>query len=211
MDKKIQFIQEFIDKCDDIINNQDSKKAKELENEIIGVFSNEISKLTSCLELSSITPHLEGRNPNYLKDIHLLKMKLMNYIRNLESQIKESEYKLELARLQAQGVNINNSNTANNSNNSSSNAKVDSTAIITLDQVSETISQIPEQYLTASQKEELELKLESLEENKNSKDKEKVKGKFTDVLKFISDKAEAGIAVLPYIAQIANYIAPIFK
>ncbi|WP_409966864.1 hypothetical protein RFF05_09420 [Bengtsoniella intestinalis] len=87
-----------------------------------------------------------------------------------------------------------------------SNTQTQNTSIvITIEQAFEAIQTIPEDVLSGDEKDELEDKLSAVETAKNGKDKGKLAAKIGAVLKYITDKGiEVGIAVLPYLGEIAK-------
>lgn len=80
-----------------------------------------------------------------------------------------------------------------------------------LDQTIENIHFIPETVLSKSDMDILEDKLSAFELILKKKDKAKLFDKLGRVIKFVADKGvEVGIAVLPYLGEIAKYI-PVLK
>lgn len=76
---------------------------------------------------------------------------------------------------------------------------------VTIDQVFDAIKKIPKEVLQQDEKDELEDKLSAVEAAKNVKDKGKLAAKIGAVMKYIVDKGiEVGIAVLPYLGEIAR-------
>ena len=116
---------------------------------------------------------------------------------NIELEEQKRKDEIELARLKQGNINV--SATANNSNEISIN--------ITLEQAIECINQIPDDILTKEEKGDLEDKLSGIDTAVKSGKKEKAKEKILAVLKFLIDKgADALIAILPYLAQMAGLI-----
>ena len=129
--------------------------------------------------------------------IQKVKAKLINYKDNIELEEQKRKDEIELARLKQGNINV--SATANNSNEISIN--------ITLEQAIECINQIPDDILTKEEKGDLEDKLSGIDTAVKSGKKEKAKEKILAVLKFLIDKgADALIAILPYLAQMAGLI-----
>ncbi len=200
---KLELIQGFISRCDKAIENNDKLMAKELQTEIIGVFDKEIPGLRSMLDNYSV--YLNGHTVDWLGDIKLLRVKLLNHLINLQEQERDKNRELEIAKLKA--VQINNTNTAANANQNaaSADAQASANAQLTFEQVIEMITELPEEVLSAEEKEMLEDKLAAVEANKKAKSKGKLAEKVGTVLKYIADKGvEVLIAVLPYLGQIAQ-------
>lgn len=126
--------------------------------------------------------------PNYLA----YKEDLKTMIRKLElycAKLKDS-----LTHTPSSGIHINNSPSI------SANATINQT--ITLAQTLQSIQEIPSFSLSDEDKERLEELLASIEGLKNV-NKEKAKGKISEVLWFLADKGiDAGIAVLPWILEV---------
>lgn len=176
---KIEMLEYYIHWADEIVAANDIAAAKSFQNEVIAVYDSEIQNIRGQLD-NYPTVFINGRTVDYIGDVRLLKAKLMNYRNNLQSGL----YK-EL--LPGGGTNI------------SVNQEVNSTISISLEQVIETVQQIPDKDLTAEDKEILIGKLASMADAKDKTSKwEKAKG----ILKWLGDKGvQVGIAALPYIAQ----------
>lgn len=85
-------------------------------------------------------------------------------------------------------------------NQTTANATINQT--ITLAQTLQSIQEIPSSSLSDEDRERLEELLASIEGLKNI-NKEKTKGKISEVLRFLADKGtDAGIAVLPWILEV---------
>jgi len=186
---KLELIEEYLDKCDAVLYNKNPRHAELLEDEILGVFSAEIDNIRERLDLYNAVGSVD-----YLKDISLLKQKLVNYKMNLLEEQKKRTYELELARLKQPSV----TNVAN--------AHQTQTTVIDVKiDIEQTIKQVEEistETLSFEDKEKLKEYLYSLEGIKASKNKNLFWEKTKDVLKFLADKgADAAIAMLPYIIQ----------
>lgn len=129
-----------------------------------------------------------NKTPNYLA----YKEDLETMIRKLElycAKLKDS-----LAHTPSSSIHINNNPSI------SANATINQT--ITLKQTLQSIQEIPSFSLSDEDKEILEELLASIEGLKNI-NKEKTKGKISEVLRFLADKGtDAGIAVLPWILEV---------
>ena len=85
MEEKIRTIDGYIEHLEDSISTGDSKKAENLQTEIIAVFEPEIDGLKVNLDNYNVS-HLYLNNPvDYIGDAKLLKAKLQNYKLNLAS------------------------------------------------------------------------------------------------------------------------------
>ena len=194
---KIDTLNDYIEKCDGIKIMRDEKYAngyaKNLQDEIIGVYSDEIKNIT--YQLDSYAPHtyVNGMVIDYIGDIAKLRAKLINYRDNLELGLSKGAVKRA-----GQTKNINQSNT--NSATASSN--------ISFEQVVKNISEINDSILSEEEKELLQGKLLSIEKLKSSgEDKNKLWEKAKSVIGWILDKGvDVAIASLPYIMQVLQNI-----
>ena len=194
---KIDTLNDYIEKCDGIKIMRDEKYAngyaKNLQDEIIGVYSDEIKNIT--YQLDSYAPHtyVNGMVIDYIGDIAKLRAKLINYRDNLELGLSKGAVKRA-----GQTININQSNT--NSATASSN--------ISFEQVVKNISEINDSILSEEEKELLQGKLLSIEKLKSSgEDKNKLWEKAKSVIGWILDKGvDVAIASLPYIMQVLQNI-----
>ncbi|MCQ2286641.1 MAG: hypothetical protein MJZ76_07180 [Bacteroidales bacterium] len=182
-ESKIEFIQSFIDRCDECIVSKNVDNAKKLQKEIISTFSSDISQITSQLDSYAAYHSLNKINGwndppvKYIDDLVLLKNRLIKLKLDLQEPIKENMQVplISLTQVQNQTTNVN----------------IDFEATISI------IERLPESSLNVEDKEILLGKLASLKGclDKNSK-WEKCKG----LLKWLADKSvDAAIAVLPYI------------
>ena len=189
---KISYIDEYIERCSRIIDEKDSASAKSLSSEIIGVFSHEISNITG--ELDAYMNHYSYESTDYLGDIRILKQKLLNHKYNLQLEKDKMAHELELARLRQPTI------TAHAESNQSQVQSTSNNISITIENTISKIDEIPEETLSADDKEKLKEYLYSLEGMRASKNKTKFWDKAKEVLKFIADKsADTAIALLPYI------------
>lgn len=178
MDKtllKIGFIEDYIRRCDDASGDE----AKTLAYEIVNAFYGDVKWQTSYPE------NLGLRN---------LKAILNNLLADIEWKIMQMEHESELARLKQPLV------SAHAESSPVQNQSVNIT--ISLEQTLSLIDEIPENKLSADDKEALREKLYSLEGVKSTKDKTKIWEKAKEVLKFLADKgADAAIAALPLVGR----------
>lgn len=189
---KISYIDEYIERCNRIINAKDYDGADSLSDEIIGVFSNEISNITN--KLDAYTRHYEYEVIDYLRDVGLLRQKLLNYKLNLQLEKDKMAHDIELAKLHQPTI------TAHAESNQSQVQSTSTNISITIENTIRKIDEIPKETLSADDKEKLKEYLYSLEGMRVSKNKAKFWDTTKEVLKFIVDKgADAAIALLPYI------------
>ena len=177
---KIEMLEYYIRRAEEIINDKDAVAAKQFQREVIAVYDTEIPGIRGQLDNYSLSNFYGGSQPDYLGDAVLLKAKLMNYLNNLQTGL----YKVLLKN---DGTQINVSQEMNNA------------TLITLEQVINVVNQISEDSLSAVDKELLAGKLATLTAEKDKKTKwDKAK----EILKWLGDKTvEVGVAALPYIAQ----------
>ena len=191
---KILYIDEYIERCNRIIDAKDSASADLLSDEIIGVFSDEISNITD--KLDAYNYHGDYEITNYLGDIKLLRQKLLNYKFNLQLEQDKMANNLEIARLSQPSI------TAHAESNQSQVQSTSTNISITIESTIRKIDEIPSETLSADDKEKLKEYLYSLEGMRVSKNKAKFWDKTKEVLKFTIDKgADAAIALLPYIVN----------
>lgn len=189
---KISYIDEYIERCNRIIESKDSASADSLSDEIIGVFSDEIGNITD--KLDAYMSHYSHESTDYLGDVALLRQKLLNYKFNLQQEKDKMAHELELARLRQPTI------TAHAESNQSQVQSTSNNISITIENTIKKIDEIPEENLSADDKEKLKEYLYSLEGMRVSKNKAKFWDKAKEVLKFLVDKgADAAITILPYI------------
>lgn len=190
---KTSIISSYISKCNKIIENKNINEAKLLISEIVAVYNKEIPNITDNLE-----SYWYETNPNYIKDITLIKAQLSNYKSNIKTF----------------GRNIENTSTILNiNNNSSSNSltKVENNIAITLEQTIEVINKIPKSILSDEEKEELEDKLAGLQSAIESKDKDKIGKKIINVVKYAIEKGPTVyVAISSFINFIIQKVVPMF-
>lgn len=200
---KIESLCDYIKQCDKCISNSDRNEAERLLCKILGVYSDEITNISNELDMYSY--HLDGETVDYLRDIEMIKAKLVNYKDNLELNETQQVKEIEKLKLQQSVMTINNS--ATNSNQNSSYSVATSNVKVSFEQVIENINELPNDILTQDEKDELEDKLAGIESALKKKDKVKLSAKLGGVVKYIADKSfEVGIAVLPYLGEVAKYI-----
>lgn len=197
-DNKIKYIKGYIDKCDNAYHEVKGSPEK-LCSEIISIFESEIPTITSGLEMYGY-----GSNPRYDLDLCVLKEKLQLYVYNLEGEKDNQEKELEKLRLQQAMFTVNNQNTNTSSSTSSASATVE----VTIEQIHENITKMPEDVLSSEEKEQLKDLIDLLEADKKRKNNEGICKKLQNILKFIAEKSvEVSIAVLPYLGQISTMIS----
>lgn len=182
MEEKIAIIDEYISQADQIIACEDIELAEKFQNEVVSVYHGEIAEISVGLDNYSFSICESSRQPDFLGDVKLLKMKLINYKSNLKSGL----FKV-LGNGEGMAITV------------AQNATQNTTVAVTFEQTVRNIQKIPDNILSAEGKDALNGKLATIsaEEDKQSR-WDKVK----DVLKWLGDKSvEVGIAALPYIAE----------
>lgn len=190
---KIEFIESYIKRCDEIIESGNEREADKLQDEIIGTFESEIKDIRSLLDNYR---GFWGENlpVDFIGDLKLLKQKLLNYVMNLKEEEKKMKYELELARLKQPQI----SNYAEALQTQSTEITINTT--ININQSLEMIDKIPEEKLSLEDKDNLKKQLTFLEGIKATQNKNEFWKYAKGVLKFIADKgADAAIAAMPYI------------
>ena len=105
MEEKIRTIDGYIEHLEDSISTGDSKKAENLQTEIIAVYEPEIDGLKVNLDNYNVS-HLYSNSPvDYIGDAKLLKAKLQNYKLNLASGLYKPFQSAEGAVTVTQHVN----------------------------------------------------------------------------------------------------------
>ena len=189
---KIEMIDQYIDKCEKCVENNDPNEAKIIENTILGIFTKDISGIRTGLDRFSARVVAPGSavKYDYLGDVMLLKAKLEVY----KAELEENE-PIHNSPL----ISINNVNKNTNTNS----VEIE----LNYDELIQIINSIPGDQLSNSEKEMLEDKINSVELQISKKDREKASAKLLGVLKFIADKSvDVGIALLPYMGKIAMAI-----
>lgn len=190
---KLDFLDSYIKRCDEVIVANDYNAAKILQTQIISTFENEIKNIKSELDNYSMAGLYEsGRRVDFLGDLRLLKQKLENYHHNIQEEEKRRDYELELARLSQPVISASAEATQTVNNTIKFN--------VSICEVVDKIDGISADQLSNCDKEKIKEYLYSLEGIKATKDKNKFWNKAKELLKYLLDKGiEVGIAVLPYI------------
>lgn len=187
---KIDTLNGYIEKCDQTLKSKDLKYAEQLQDEIVGVYSEEIKNITYQLDNYAPRLYVGGPRPkiDFLGDIEKLKAKLSNYRDNLE---------LELSRATAKKAGPTFNISQNNSNSATSNSS------ISFEQTLKEINALDESVFSEDEKELLQGKLFSIENlKKEGADKNKLWDKAKNIIGWLLDKSvDVGIAALPYIIQ----------
>ena len=192
---KIEFIESYINRCDEVVVSKSTADAKILQSEIIGVFQSEITDIKNKLDnYSGLGFFDKDHQVDFIGDIKLIKQKLINYAINIQRGQAKIEYELELARLKQPQI------SAYAEANPTQTATATSNVAITIEQAIKQLDEISEDSLSANDKDILKEYLFSLEGIKAAKDKKKFWSKAKEILIFIADKgADAAIATLPLI------------
>ena len=196
--EKYELVTNYIFRCDEILEGLLDFPAKDLVSEIVAVFQNEISNIATELPAFRF-----GGTENHMKDLIILKAILINYSANLKREDEIRKNDLEKLKLQQSIMTINNTN----HNEASTEANVNVTVVVTVNQAIESINSLPNDVLSKEEKESLEEKVASLELLTKSGDKEKASKKLGSILKYVADKGIAvGIALLPYFGEISKLL-----
>lgn len=190
---KLDFIDEYIKRCDEILTANNYSAAKDIQTEIISTFENEIPSIRGELDNYSMAGvYQNNRTVDFLGDLKLLKKKLENYYFNIQEEDKRREYSLELARLSQPVVTA----------SAESNPVVYNTIQVSLTNVMEQLDKMATEEISDGDKNAIKELLYSLEGIKSTKDKHKFWEKAKCVLVKILDKGiDVGIAILPYITN----------
>lgn len=187
---KLDFIKEYIDRCDEILTANNYNAAKEIQTEIISTFESEIPSISGELDNYPIVASQSDRKVDFLGDLKLLKKKLENYYYNIQEENKKREYSLELARLSQPIVTA----------SAEANPVVNNTIQVSLTNVMEKLDKVATEEISEEDKNIIKELLYSLEGIKSTKDKHKFWEKAKYVLEKLLDKGiNVGIAILPYI------------
>ncbi|MGX8834725.1 hypothetical protein ACWG0P_10975 [Amedibacillus sp. YH-ame6] len=192
---KLEYVHGYIDKCNMVIKSNNIKEAELLQDEIIGIFENEIKEIRNML--SAYSPlAFDEKNVDYIKDIELLKQKLTNYYYNMEDAKEKRDYELELAKLKQPQV------SAYAESNPIQSSILKANLTVNLEQTIEKLNNLSEDELSTKEKEELKKRIVSLEDSRSKGDKNKSWEIIKEILKFIADKGvDVAIASLPFIAS----------
>lgn len=186
---KLEFIEFYIRSCDAVINCEYVDGARELQDEIIGVFGSEIPDIKNKLKSYGPKDQID-----FIGDIKLIKQKLINYEINFQNIQNKMKYDLELARLKQPQL------SAHAEANPTQTATATANVTVTVEQAIKQIDKISEDSLSNIDKDKLKEYLYSLEGIKAARDRNKLWVKAKEILKFIADKgADAAIAGLPFI------------
>ena len=177
-ENKIAWINQHIDKCDEVIKGKRVSEAKALQRMLLSIFSPELPQMGANLDKGN----LKTGEIDYLNNIEILKGILSNYILNLRSGLYKPFQKNAERNLQQ---------TATQS--------TENKVCVTITQTAEIINQLPNTALASDEKEVLNGKLMAIE---TAADKPTRWEKAKDTLKWIAEKGiEVGIAALPYIVE----------
>ena len=190
MNSKIELINSYIKRCDDVINRQAFNAARPLFREIHSVFGKELPNWWDDLQSNygRAIPGWENRNPFWFDDLPLIKAKLINYAATLETKIAPTR----------PAINIVNNNTANataqNTIDFETSIKVAQYKISEMESLSEHDTQ------------EALQKLNELLEIAKSKDSKKSKwSKIGVFFKWIADKSvDLAVAFIPALVQVVS-------
>lgn len=188
---KLSLLDEYIAQLQTAISNKDNEDCKRLQKQIVAVYGKEIEGLTDRLDNYSTGAYYGSRAVDYIGDASLLHAILINYKTNLASGL----YRV----IQSKDGAVNVTQTVHQ--------EVETEITISLEQTISAINDIPEETLSADDKEVLCGKLSSLSVMKN-RDKTARWEKAKDIIKWVLDKGiDVAIAALPYILQALTGIA----
>lgn len=188
---KIDTLNGYIEECDKAIknNNADAELVQRITSIYIGEIMNIAFGLTSSF-----------RSYPKINDIIILRERLINLRDNIEMEEAKAERQLEMLKLQS-------SISITNNNNSASTSSANATVTVSITNAIERLQALPDTTISQEDKDALEEKLAALQVALDNRDNDKAKLKLTNVLKYIGDKCvDAGIAVLPYLGQVATTI-----
>lgn len=176
MEQKAEMINEYIARIEDAISKNDQNEAGDLVREIVGVYEAEIEGLGR---------HLSFYSGGYeIDNAKKVRARLKNYVLNLQAGLYKP--------FQDKGA-ITVTQTAEQ--------KVETVVQVSLEQTVKLINELPEETLSADDKEKLNGKLAGLSAQ-NGMDKATRWETAKSVLKWIADKSvEVGLAALPYIME----------
>ena len=94
---KFEQLEDYINQANEILESNDTAKAKRYCQRIIALFSNEIQYLEYKLDATSSEPYTEDRPIDYMGDLEILKEKLINY----QIELQEKAANITLEKLQS--------------------------------------------------------------------------------------------------------------
>ncbi|MCX8075248.1 MAG: hypothetical protein N2749_06675 [Clostridia bacterium] len=211
--KKIEIINEYINKCNEVIELEDKNKASQLQDEIIAVYSPEIEDIVNGLDnYSGRGLYDESFRTDFIKDLNLLRAKLINYKSNIEMNeerdirsLKNKEYDVEVLRYKQLIINNTNNNntTVSNNNNNITNA------VLTIDNVLKRINQIKEnEKMSEIDKENMISNINEVKALILQGNNEKANSKLKDFVKFIIDKAiPIGADIILQLGTVTDFLS----
>ncbi|MGN1381700.1 MAG: hypothetical protein ACI4W2_02660 [Eubacterium sp.] len=188
-DEKIKLLDSYIDECTNCLQIGSEKKAQEIIDEFIAVFSGEIPAIIRGLK----SREYGSDGHPYLEDIEIVRRKLEKHKTDVKKAADDKEYDLKIA--EAKSTKISNSNTQSMSVN------------ISLEQVCRAIEE--EQKDNRLSKEDVEKLQDLLGQVELAKAKKKgVWEKVKPAFAFLLDKgADALIAAGPYLLNALKSIS----
>lgn len=201
---KISFIKDYVDQCIEILENEDSKQAKNINGIIVETFLNEIDNIHYGLDNYNGLALYDNSLPDYLGDTKKLKVKMQNYMYDLKRQ--DEIYRMELEKLRLQSSNVSNIFNNKNSNENTTNISL-SVSINT--HINNTLQLIDDdKKLSSNEKQELQILLMDLQSDIVKKDEDSAKGKLKSVIATLMDKGtDTLINLLPNIGSISTYLS----
>lgn len=191
---KEQIINNYIIQCDEAIQKNIYLEMKELTQEIISVFNEEIKGLRTELDCCKSYVVVPGQQKkfDYIGDLRKIKAKLTYYLATLGGKVSEKRPSLV----------VNNYN-----NNTNVNQNVTDLNLDLLFQTTESIINDMES-LSIEETNSVLGKLEELKQISKSKDNRKQKwNKLGNIFKWLADKSvDIAIAFIPVISQVLGII-----
>lgn len=190
-------IEEYINKCNHVIEENNNSKAESLQDDIIGVFSTIIPKIMESLDYWVV----EGQHVNYLGNIKLLKQRLNMLL------LTEGTYSLKPKESKAGSITLNANSSVSGSGNSTNTNTNTNTVNATFDiktELEKARKEVEEnEYLDDDAKQEINEQLDQIEsvmgEDKSNNDKWK---KLKSVVNWVSNKGyKIGQLVMPLITR----------
>lgn len=189
------FLQRYIDLCDNPSCRGTLEKAHALRDEIIALFESDIPSIRSGLLLRIRTGTVNDDTVNAVMDLVLLRKKLEKLQAVLSDADLKRKDELEIARLKATSATAIAVATATSSVEMSLSLEITS------------VTQLSSEDISPEDKLRLVTLLSSLEEEKTKKNKAALSEKLSAVLKFLADSSvKVAVACIPYLPQFTELL-----
>ncbi len=197
MNNKVNTINRYVKECKRLLDSDNLEEIKNLIEEIIAVYKNEIPDFTSELYSRSVARMYEKINIiEAKKDLNNISAMLTNYKDNLEIGLDKKHN-------ESNGTNINIDNSSTATNNVNIN--------ISLEHIIKEIYDLPNNILSDDEKSELEDKINSLKVASETQNKNKIKNKLNNLVNYALEKGPAAITLTSNAITLFNdYIKPLF-